>query len=136
MTENIGSFWQDIVRRPTLEEFATAFTPNVVFETSSCNRQVEGPADLHTLVRTMSSLYERLAFSARTDSGNATYLVWNGRSEGEDIAGVTLFRRDTSGRLIESVFLHQRPLRAVVRFAGRLAKLSLPGFTFSDFAIG
>jgi hypothetical protein len=127
-----GSFWRDIVSRVTLEDFARAFLPDVRFETSSCNRTVRGPADMRTLIRAMSSLYTSLAFTSEHSIANRTYLEWTGNAFGGDIAGVTVVVWDTSVR-IAAVFLHQRPLDAVARFAAELARHDLPGFSGGDF---
>jgi hypothetical protein len=129
-----GDFWREIVARETLGYFATAFADDVVFETSSCNRTVRGPAELRTLIRAMSSLYSSLEFVAQNDALDRTYLEWTGSALGEDVAGVTVIERDASGK-ITSVRLHQRPLGAVVRFANELGRRQIPEFSADDFAI-
>jgi hypothetical protein len=129
-----GGFWREIVTRATLGHFATAFVDDVVFETSSCNRRVRGPAELRILISAMSSLYSSLEFVAQNDALDRTYLEWTGRALGEDVAGVTVIERDASGK-IASVRLHQRPLSAVVRFAMELGRRQIPHFSADDFAL-
>lgn len=127
-----GTFWREIVNRATLEQFAEDFLPDVTFETSSCNRRLRGPAEMRTLIRGMSSLYTSLAFTSEYDTASRTYLEWAGTALGGDVAGVTVIEWDVAHR-IAAVWLHQRPLSAVARFAAELARRNLPGFSATDF---
>ena len=126
--------WHEIITREPFEHFAEAFTEDVTFETSTCNRKISGPADLRTLMRAMSSLYERLTFTSEVDAGSTTFLLWEALTKRTEIAGVTVIERDPTGR-IKSIHLHQRRLQAIVLYASELKELDLPGFAPIDFAV-
>ena len=99
---------------------------DVVFETASCQQEVQGTADLRTLLRTMSALYSSFAFTRELACADRTYLQWTGRAFDMDVAGLTVIEWDDEGR-IAGVDLHLRPLVAVRAFAIALAARDVPG---------
>lgn len=129
-----GAFWREIVTRPTLDDFARAFRPDVTFETTTCRRKVHGPANMHTLLSAMSSLNTSLVFTRELARSDRTNLEWVGRAFDIDVAGITVVQWDDARRSV-SVELNQRPLAAVVAFAVALAQRDLPGFSAADFSL-
>ena len=116
-----GLAWLDILQRPTLEAFASAFTPDTILNASVLRKPVRGPAAIREVFEAMRGMYGQIAFLHETRSSCRTYLEWEGRSEGRDIAGVTILAHDARG-VIESIALHHRPYDQVVTFAAELAR--------------
>ena len=68
-----------------------------------------------------SGMYDTIAFTHETKDDSKTFLEWEGKVFGEDVAGTTVLTRDQAG-LIESVQLYHRPLHIVVRFSAELRR--------------
>jgi hypothetical protein len=68
-----------------------------------------------------SSLYSSLRFTNETVTGARTFLEWEGKAFGEEVAGITVFVRNKSGR-IAKIRLYTSPLTAVHQFATALQK--------------
>ena len=66
-------------------------------------------------------MYDIIAFTHETKDGSKTFLEWEGKVFGEDVASTTILTRDEAG-LIESVQLYHRPLHIVVRFSAELRR--------------
>jgi len=116
-----GLAWLDILRLPTPEAFASAFTPDAVLDASVLREPARGPVAIREVFDATRGMYEQIAFLHETRSGCRTYLEWEGRFEGRDVAGVTILAHDARG-LIESVGLHHRPYDQVVTFSAELAR--------------
>ena len=118
-----GLAWLDILQRPTPEAFASAFTPDAVLDASVLREPARGPAAIRVVFDATRGMYEQIAFLHETRSGCRTYLEWEGRFEGQGVAGVTILAHDARG-LIESVALHHRPYDQVITFSAELARRS------------
>ena len=116
-----GLAWLDILRLPTLEAFAAAFTPDAVLDASILREAARGPNAIREVFDATRGMYEQIAFLHETGSGRRTYLEWQGRFEGRDVAGVTILSHDARG-LIESVGLHHRPYDQVIAFSAELGR--------------
>ena len=116
-----GSDWRAIVGKNGTPEFAAAFSQNVSLHTSVMNAPCVGVEQLSAFLLATSSTYERLAFTHETVDGPKTYLEWEGRAFGADVAGSTIITRNPAG-LIEIICLHHRPLQVVLRFSAELAR--------------
>src|ERR1700683_507669 len=57
-----GHSWLEILKRPTLEAFAAAFTKDVVLEASVLPRPITGAADVRSFFETTRAMYDTIAF--------------------------------------------------------------------------
>jgi hypothetical protein len=119
-----GHSWLEIIKRPTLEAFAAAFTKDVVLEASVLPHPITGAADVRSFFEATRAMYDTIAFKHEVTVESRTYLEWEGTFQGHSVAGMTVFTKDTAG-LIESIRLYHRPYDMVIAFstdlAGRLA---------------
>lgn len=116
-----GLAWLEILRLPTPEAFASAFTPDAVLDASVLREAARGPAAIREVFDATRGMYEQIAFLHETRSGRRAYLEWVGRFEGRDVAGVTILAHDARG-LIESIALHHRPYDQVIAFSAELGR--------------
>ena len=117
-----GAEWREIVKKNGTKEFAAAFEPNAVLETSVLNGPCAGvDAIAAFFAATAGGMYDTLAFTHETVDGPKTYLEWEGRAFGKDVGGTTILTRNEAG-LIASVRLYHRPFTMVQRFSAELAK--------------
>lgn len=116
-----GAEWREIVRKSGTKEFAAAFVPNPVLETSVLNRPCVGVDAIGAFfAATAGSMYDMLAFTQETVDGRKTYLEWEGKAFGKDVGGTTILTRDETG-LIASVRLYHRPFQILEQFSAELA---------------
>ena len=116
-----GHIWSEIIRRPTLGEFSTAFTADVALDASVLPRTVRGAPDIREVFDATRGMYETIAFSREENSASRTYLEWEGVSGGRLVAGATILAKDAAG-LIEGVRLYHRPLFMVNEFSTELLR--------------
>jgi hypothetical protein len=116
-----GHFWSEIIRRPTLGEFSTAFTVGVALDASVLPRTVRGAADVRAVFDATREMYETIAFSREENSASRTYLEWKGMFGGRLVAGATILAKDAAG-LIEGVCLYHSPLFLVNEFSAELLR--------------
>jgi enoyl-CoA hydratase len=117
-----GAEWREIVKKSGTKEFAAAFTPNPVLETSVLNGSCIGvDAIAAFFAATAGGMYDALAFTHETVDGRKTYLEWEGKAFGKDAGGTTILTRGETG-LIASVRLYHRPFQIVQQFSAELAK--------------
>jgi hypothetical protein len=114
-----GHSWLEILKRPTLEAFAAAFTKDVVLEASVLPRSITGAADVRSFLEATRAMYDTIAFKHEVTVESQTYLEWEGTFQGHSVAGMTVFTKDAAG-LIESIRLYHRPYDMVVAFSGDL----------------
>jgi hypothetical protein len=116
-----GRLWSEIIRRPTLVEFSTAFTTDVALDASVLPRTVRGAPDVRAVFDATRGMYETIAFSREENSACRTYLEWEGVFGGHLVAGATILAKDAAG-LIEDVRLYHRPLFMVNEFSTELLR--------------
>ena len=117
-----GSGWMAIVRKNGTKEFAAAFTSDAVLEASVLNGPCGGADAIGSFfAATAGGMYDSLAFTNETVDGRKTYLEWEGKAFGRDVAGTTILTRDETG-LIQSIRLYHRLLPTLLQFARELAK--------------
>jgi hypothetical protein len=116
----IGQAWREIVTRPTLEDFAAAFSNEVVLETSTGTRALRGPIALRHFFEATRGMYDSIAFVRETRAGRSAVLEWEGVFQGAPIAGATILCYGVDGR-IEGIQLYHRPYAQVVAFAAALS---------------
>lgn len=115
-----GAAWGEIVRRPTLEAFATAFAPNVALYTSIARGPIVGIAGVHAYFRHAAATYETIAFTHEAHGAGRTYMEWEGTAfGGQAVAGVTILRRSPAG-LIDWISLYHRPYDLVLQFSAAM----------------
>ena len=115
-----GGTWLGIIRRPTPEAFAAAFTENAVLDTSASTRGVVGAESIRHFFDATRAMYETIDFVHESVDGDRTFLEWEGTFQAKPIAGTTILARDANGA-IESIRLYHRPYDQVVAFSAELA---------------
>src|SRR5580658_10072424 len=111
-----------IVRKNGTKEFAAAFASNAVLDASVLNGPCVGADAIGSFfAATAGGMYDTLSFTGETVDGRKTYLEWEGKAFGKDVAGTTTITRDDAG-LIQSIRLYHRPLPILLQFAEELAK--------------
>jgi hypothetical protein len=116
-----GRFWSEIIGRPTLETFATAFTTGVLLDASVLPRSIHGASDLRAFFDATRGMYDKIAFSREDNIASRTYLEWEGVFGGRLVAGATILAKDANG-LIERVRLYHSPLYLVNEFSVELLR--------------
>jgi hypothetical protein len=116
-----GHLWSEIIRRPTLEAFAAAFTADVLLDASVLPRSIQGAPDVRAFFDATRGMYDTIAFSREESSALRTYLEWGGEFGGRLVAGATILAKDANG-LIESVRLYHSPLFLVNEFSAELLR--------------
>jgi hypothetical protein len=116
-----GHLWSEIIRRPTLEAFATAFTTDVLLDASVLPRSIRGAPDVRAFFDATRGMYDTIAFSREENTASRTYLEWAGVFGGRLVAGATILAKDANG-LIESVRLYHSPLYLVNEFSAELLR--------------
>ena len=81
-----GEDWVAIVQRNGTEEFAAAFAPNPVLDTSVMNGPCVGVEAIASFfAATAGGMYDSLAFTNETIDGAKTYLEWEGKAFGKEV---------------------------------------------------
>lgn len=126
MTANLqpnppGHAWAEILKRPTQEEFAAAFSKEIAIDTSIATLSIIGPVDLRSFFDASRTMYDTINFTHETSSGSRTCLEWEGKFQGRDIAGTTILAFDANGA-IESIQLYHRPYEQVIAYSAELGR--------------
>jgi hypothetical protein len=116
-----GHDWLEIIRRPTQEAFASAFTDDVALVMSVASAPIVGPVDVRHYFDAASAMYDTIGFVHETSAGSRTCLEWQGVFKGSAVAGVTVLCRNDQG-LIETIRLLHSPYEQVVAFSAELAR--------------
>ena len=116
-----GHLWSGIIRRPTLETFASAFTTDVILDASVLPRSIRGAPDVRAFFDATRGMYDTVAFSREENIASRTYLEWAGVFGGRVVAGATILAKDANG-LIESIRLYHSPLYLVNEFSAELLR--------------
>jgi hypothetical protein len=117
-----GQEWFDIIRRPTLEEFASAFGSCASMDGSVLADTVTGAAGIRKVFDATKRMYDAIAFKSEVRTPARVYLEWEGVFQGAAVAGVTVLSKDVAG-LIEHVRLYHRPTGQVLAFSKELQRL-------------
>ncbi|MET4212901.1 hypothetical protein [Bradyrhizobium sp. LA2.1] len=116
-----GQGWLDIIRRPSLEAFASAFAEDVALVTSVASGPIVGPVGVRHFFDATRAMYDPIAFVHETSAGSRTCLEWKGKFQGQDVAGITILCRNPQGR-IEGIQLYHSPYEQVLAFSAELAR--------------
>jgi hypothetical protein len=117
----VGQAWLEIIKRPSLQAFATAFVTDCVLDASVLRVPIVGVAGIRAFFGATRAMYDRIAFIHETRSATRTSLEWEGEFAGREIAGTTILALDAAG-LIESIRLYHRPYEQVIAFSAELAR--------------
>ncbi len=117
-----GATWRAILTTNGTAAFTAAFAPNAVLAASVLNGPCVGAEAIGVFFAAAAGgMYDSLVFTTETVDGRKTYLEWEGKAFGKDVAGTTVLTRDDAG-LIQSIGLYHRPLPVVLQFSRELAK--------------
>lgn len=100
------------------KEFAAAFAPNPVLDTSVMYRPCVGVDAIASFSPTTNGICDSLTFANETVNGANTYLEWEGKAFGTDVGGTTIVTRSEAG-LIVDIRQYHRPLPTVQLFSRR-----------------
>lgn len=115
--EGAGSGWRGAFASKTPEDFAAAFSEDIVLEASVLATPVEGRDQVKATMTQASRVYESLEFVREATAGRQTYLEWEATAFGGiQIFGVTVLSKGADGR-INHVAIHHRPLGAALKFS-------------------
>ena len=116
-----GVTWVRMVRTLRTSDAPRYFASNVTLDASVLDRTSRGINAVRAYFVAASSLYNSLRFTNETVTGARTFLEWEGKAFGEEVAGITVFVRNKSGR-IAKIRLYTSPLAAVHQFSTALQK--------------
>jgi hypothetical protein len=119
--DRVGHGWLEIISRPSLEAFATAFVSDPVLDASVLRVPLIGVAAIRAFFGATRAMYDLIAFVHETRSAARTFLEWEGRFAGQEIAGTTILAHDGVG-LIQSIRLYHRPYDQVIAFSAELER--------------
>jgi hypothetical protein len=120
-----GQDWVEILSRPTLKAFALAFTAAPRLDAWILEAPVFGPSLIRDVFQATRGMYEHIAFTAETRSGQRTCLAWKGQFQGLPLSGVTTLRFDDRG-LIERIGLRHDLSGPVFSFTVELKRRIRP----------
>lgn len=117
-----GQDWIAIIRKNGTPEFGAAFAPDPVLYAAVMSGPCVGVESIGAFfAATTGGMYDSLGFTRETVDGDKTFLEWEGKVFGKDVAGMTILTRNEAG-LIQTVFLYHRPLDVLLRFSAELGK--------------
>ena len=116
-----GSGWVEIIGRATAEAFASAFTEQVLLETSARSKAIAGAAAIRRFFDATRGMYDSIVFVHETATELRIHLEWEGVFQGAPIAGATILTRDAGGK-IDRIRLYHRPYEQVIAFSAELAR--------------
>jgi hypothetical protein len=116
-----GHHWLEILKRPSLEAFAVAFTRDAVLDASVASAPIVGASAIRAFFAATRAMYDEIAFVHETRSGARTHLEWEGRFAGREIAGATILVHNADGA-ITSIRLYHRPYEQVMAVSAELAR--------------
>jgi hypothetical protein len=113
-----GDVWREIVRRPTLDTFAQAFTADPILEAAVVEGLLKGVGPLFEFFRVTRSMYERIGFIHETRSTTRVCLEWEGLFQGREISGATVLSYERG--VIARIRLYHYPHAQLNAFAVEL----------------
>lgn len=117
-----GREWFDVIRRPTLDEFAAAFSSHPSMDGAVLPGTVNGASGIRRVFDATRRMYDSIAFKSEVNTPARVYLEWEGVFQGAVVAGVTVLGKNAAG-LIEHVRLYHRPTGQVLAFSQELQRL-------------
>jgi hypothetical protein len=114
-----GRDWLAIISRPTLAEFARAFTDAPVLEASVLANPIIGAPGIRSFFEATRAMYGQIAFTAVQRAASRTWLEWRGEYRGLPVSGVTTLIAGPGGA-IGGVRIFHMPLDQLIAFAAEL----------------
>ncbi len=94
-----GRDWLAIISRPTLAEFAGAFTEGAVLEASVLAAPIVGAPGIRAFFEATRVMYDRIQFMSEHLEAQRTWLEWQGEYLGLPVAGVTVLITGAGGAI-------------------------------------
>ena len=116
-----GRDWLAILARPTLAEFARAFSKAPVLEASVLAQPIVGAAALRGYFAATRTMYEQIAFTSEYRAASSTWLEWRGQYRGAPVSGVTILTANADGE-IAGLRIFCLPLPPLAPFAAELRR--------------
>jgi hypothetical protein len=116
-----GAAWLEVVSRPTLQAFSSAFSAAPVLEATVVARPVVGVAAIYDFFLMTRSMYDHIAFVQEIRSAARVCFEWEGVFQGAAISGTTILAFDTSGA-IERIRLFHFPHDQLNAFSAELTR--------------
>ena len=116
-----GTEWLEIVSRPTVMEFARAFSPEPILEATVVANQLRGTLSIYDFFCTTRSMYERIAFVQEMRCDTRICLEWEGVFLGKAISGATILAYGPGG-VIDRVRLFHYPIDQLNAFSADFAR--------------
>jgi hypothetical protein len=116
-----GAAWLEVVSRPTLQVFSSAFSADPILEATVVAQPLLGVKVIYDFFRTTRSMYDHIGFVHEIRSSTRTCLEWDGVFQGESISGATILSFEASGA-IERIRLFHFPYKQLDAFSAELAR--------------
>ncbi len=116
-----GRDWLAILARPTLADFARAFSEAVVLEASVLAEPIRGAAGLRAYFETTRAMYEQILFTSEHRADSSTWLEWQGQYHRLPVSGVTILTANSDGA-IAGLRIFCLPLNPLAPFAAELRR--------------
>ena len=114
-----GREWLEILSRPTLHGFASAFTPEPVLEALVAPEPIVGVRKIRAFFDVTRSLYSEIDFTSEIRRAAHACLEWRGSFGGRAISGATILAFDDHGK-IERIRLYHFPFTELAVFSAAL----------------
>jgi hypothetical protein len=116
-----GRNWLAIISRPTLAEFAGAFSEVPVLEASVLAAPIIGAPGIRAFFEATRAMYDRIRFTSEHRVALQTWLEWRGEYRGLPISGVTALVTSPDGA-IGRVRIFHMPLDQLIAFAAEVRR--------------
>src|SRR5882757_5015066 len=90
-----GNAWLEIVRRPTLDSFAQAFSKDCVLEAVVLATPLRGVRAVRRFFQATRAMYDDIAFLHELHAERRVCLEWAGMFQGREISGGTILVSDS-----------------------------------------
>ena len=114
-----GRQWLEVVSRPSLQTFASAFVAEPRLEAVVIDDPLVGVSEIRRFFVATEAMYEEIDFVAEARSVDRTWLEWSGRFCGIEVSGVTVLYHAPGGALAR-IRLHHYPRGALLAFSVEL----------------
>jgi hypothetical protein len=121
ITPKPGAAWLEVVSRPTLQAFSSAFSVDPILEATVLPEPLLSLKVIYDFFYTTRSMYEHIAFVHEIRSSTRTCLEWDGVFQGKGISGATILIFEASGA-IERIRLFHFPHKQLNAFSAELAR--------------
>jgi hypothetical protein len=116
-----GAVWLEVVSRPTLQAFSSAFSADPILEATVVPNLLIGVAAIYSFFSITRSMYDRIAFVQEIRCPARACFEWEGLFQGGAISGATILAFDTGGA-IERIRLFHFPFKQLNAFSAELAR--------------